>query len=566
MDGIGAVAFDGKAGVLEIRPALAPEVGLCAAGAGGGDDHLPNAGHGRDGRFGGGGVGGLVRRFVGDHDAARAEKGCNAMEGAGGVGLVEEHEAGVGEVGAVDGELLQGELVHVRLEEADLRKIGKEGARFLQGGGAGVDTDHFPAGSDDARQRGEGAEGAAAEVEDGGAFGDASAAAGIGDAVFFMGCEVDEAAELGVGGTEGVVGERAIRHERIVTQRISPTPFMRKELRPCTPFSFSCVSAGKEIETVMTVATRMILILMLMLAFAGGLSAQETSTVAETSGTASTTAAETTSTTATETAAAESTTTNAEDGEAAPRPRTSYEIRSQFTYFLRESLPYELSMILKLDPMLLTNDTFVAGYPELVRFLEKNPEIRRNPRFYLGEIPIPGRSGSVLDDIIESLAVLFGIVLTVAAFAWFVRTIIDQRRWNRLSRTQTEVHNKILDRFGSSEELLQYIKSPAGERFLESAPIPLHSEPAPAQNTPFSRVILSVQIGVIVTAAALGLLLISIRHSNETGQGLFALGAIALSIGLGFIGSAAISMFLSRRLGLWKPPHSSAVDESGPVR
>jgi hypothetical protein len=329
-------------------------------------------------------------------------------------------------------------------------------------------------------------------------------------------------------------------------------------INPCAHLSRSCVSAGKEIETVMTVATRMILILLLMLAFTGGLSAQETSTAAETSGT--------TATAATETAAAETeSTTTGEDREAAARPRTGYEVRNQFTSLLRDSYPPELAMILKLDPMLLSNETFVAGYPDLVRFLDKNPEIRRNPRFYLGEIPMPSRaSESVLDDIIESLAAVFGITLSVAAFAWLVRTIIDQRRWSRLSRTQTEVHNKILDRFGSSEELLQYIKSPAGEKFLESAPIPLHAEPA-VQSSPFGRVIWSIQIGVIVAAAALGLLLVSIRHSNETGQGLFALGAIGLCIGLGFIGSAAVSMFLSRRLGLWKPVHAPT-DDPGPVR
>ena len=46
------------------------------------------------------------------------------------------------------------------------------------------------------------------------------------------------------------------------------------------------------------------------------------------------------------------------------------------------------------------------------------------------------------------------------------------RRWSRLSKIQTDVHNKLLDRFTSNEDLLAYIQTPVGRKFLESAPIP----------------------------------------------------------------------------------------------
>ena len=55
---------------------------------------------------------------------------------------------------------------------------------------------------------------------------------------------------------------------------------------------------------------------------------------------------------------------------------------------------------------------------------------------------------------------------------------------------------------------------------------------------------------------------------KDASQGLFALGAIALCVGAGFIASAAVSLKLSRRLGLWEdggaPPE--AIDGIGPVR
>jgi hypothetical protein len=165
----------------------------------------------------------------------------------------------------------------------------------------------------------------------------------------------------------------------------------------------------------------------------------------------------------------------------------------------------------------------------------------------------------------EPLAAMFGILFVALALSWLLRTWIEQRRWNKLSKTQAEVHNKILDRFGTSAELMEYIKTPAGTKFLESAPIPLRAE-RPAQSAPYSRVILSIQAGVIVAAAALGMLLVSLRYSDDSGEGLFALGAIALCIGLGFIASAFVTIFLSRRLGVWQGQQPSETEEPGLVR
>lgn len=277
----------------------------------------------------------------------------------------------------------------------------------------------------------------------------------------------------------------------------------------------------------MPFATRMILILTLTLAMAGGVSAQQpppaTGTTAESSATTA---------------------------------LTSHEIRNQFSSLLSQS-PSELATILVLDPTLLSNEAYLAGYPELARFVAAHPEVRRNPRFYLSAFRVPGESGRMLENLVEMLAIALVISLIAFAFFWLVRTIIEQRRWSRLSHIQTEVHNKILDRFGSSEELLQYIKSPAGTKFLESAPIPLHAAQAPS-NPSLSRVMWSVQIGMIVAAGALGMLIVSRQLEKDAASGLFAIGVIALAVGAGFIGSAVVSIFLSRRLGLWQPPNIPA--------
>ena len=263
----------------------------------------------------------------------------------------------------------------------------------------------------------------------------------------------------------------------------------------------------------------------------------------------STQAAASTQTSATSTAAKTPTESATAPDESAEPPVSSHEVRGQFGVMIRNYFP-ELGPILALDPTLLTNAEFMAHYPEVEKFVEAHPHMRRNPQFYVEDfVPAPRRSNA-LDDFFQAIAVFVSFVFIAFVLAWLVRTFIEQKRWNRLSRTQSEVHNKILDRFSTSDELLAYVKSPAGTKFLESAPIPLREEPA-AQRTPLTRILWSIQLGVVVVAAGLGLMLASGRFDAESAQGFFAMGVIALCVGFGFIASAGVSLFLSRRLGLW---------------
>jgi hypothetical protein len=246
--------------------------------------------------------------------------------------------------------------------------------------------------------------------------------------------------------------------------------------------------------------------------------------------------------------------------------RAAREVREEFHRLVYEH-PRELAMILALDPGLLSNEAFLAGYPDLARFVAQHPEIARSPHVAMSEFPVPGRKQeSTISSILDPFFVFAGFGLFLFAFAWLVRTLIEQKRWRRLSQIQSDVHTKILDRFGTSDELLQYMKTPAGTKFLESAPIPVRAE-EPVQNAPMTRILWSIQFGVIVSAGALGMIAVSRQFEKEPAQGLFAMGVIALSVGVGFIVSAFVSLLLSRRLGLWQPPAPpNPIDEAGLMR
>jgi hypothetical protein len=151
---------------------------------------------------------------------------------------------------------------------------------------------------------------------------------------------------------------------------------------------------------------------------------------------------------------------------------------------------------------------------------------------------------------VQGIQIITVVGIITGAFIWIIRTLLDYRRWLRVTRVQAEVHGKLLDRFASNEDLLSYIQTPAGRKFLESAPIPLDADVSRTVSAPINRILWSVQAGVIIAAGSMGLLYISGREIQEIGRPLFAMGSVGLALGAGFVVSALVSYLLSRRLGL----------------
>jgi hypothetical protein len=244
----------------------------------------------------------------------------------------------------------------------------------------------------------------------------------------------------------------------------------------------------------------------------------------------------------------------------------SAETREQLRELLRR-LPPEVGKALKLDPTLWSNQTYLAHYPALAAFIVAHPEVAHSPGYFLESVWIPGdpvpetNNMRMWGRVMESLSIFSVMIFFGGLFAWLIRTAIDHRRWSRLSRIQAEVHNKLLDRFAANEDLLAYVKTTAGRRFLEAAPIPI--EGPRAVGAPMNRVLWSTQAGVVLTAAGLGLTYVSNWSvDKDIAQPLSAIGVLAIAIGLGFVVSAALSFILSRKLGLWQPPHDPALEIS----
>jgi hypothetical protein len=241
------------------------------------------------------------------------------------------------------------------------------------------------------------------------------------------------------------------------------------------------------------------------------------------------------------------------------------QVRDQFMKVLAK-YPPAVAGVLKLDPSLLASDAYVAPYPEIVAFLGKHPEVKRSPAYYFEPVSTGGssyyydRGSRTWDDMMTGFFVILVMLTIAGSLGWLVRTAVDYRRWGRLAKVQAEAHTKLLDRFTGNEELLAYVKSPAGMRFLQSAPIALDGSPR-SMGSPISRVLWSIQGGVVLTAAGIGMNYVSRHIDPDHSDPIFTLSVIVLSIGLGFLASAALSYWMSQRLGLFVPASRNDVAE-----
>ncbi len=242
-----------------------------------------------------------------------------------------------------------------------------------------------------------------------------------------------------------------------------------------------------------------------------------------------------------------------------------------------------LTTVVAHDPSLLSNQDYVnRNNPQLAQFLATHPEIARNPDFYLfthvhpedggrdqaleravwPELVPPQRDAPLLQDFFNDLAPVLAFVCFLAALVWLIRVFLENRRWGRIFKLQSEVHGKLIDKFSSNQELALYMETEAGKRFLEAAPIPVGFQPEQRVPNAVARVLTPLQIGIVLALLGAGFFLL--RHADpQMSTPMLVLGTVALMPGLGFIISAGVTWVLAGRLGPM-PENSAAPGRHNP--
>jgi ABC-type bacteriocin/lantibiotic exporter with double-glycine peptidase domain len=141
--------------------------------------------------------------------------------------------------------------------------------------------------------------------------------------------------------------------------------------------------------------------------------------------------------------------------------------------------------------------------------------------------------------------VMMALVVTsmVVSLFWIVFSTV---RRVMIARKQAELNAKLMEKFSSGHDLTEFANSEAGKRFLESALIEQQKA------NPYARILNSVQVGILLALAGIACFLIG-RQVPDAAQGFTAFGTLSVTMGVGFLVSAAASYRLSKSFGLFEP-------------
>jgi hypothetical protein len=226
-----------------------------------------------------------------------------------------------------------------------------------------------------------------------------------------------------------------------------------------------------------------------------------------------------------------------------------------------EQYPPSVAQVLRIDPSLLSRPDYLAPYPMLAAFISQHPEIAHNPVFFLGEMRFStpendkARMMNMMENVLGGIAGLIVFAGVISFLAWLLRSVIDYRYWLRASKIQTDAHTKVFDRLTTNEDVLAYVQSPAGQRFLSSTSLAIDTPRTVA--APVTRILWSVQAGIVLALAGVGLWFAKNNAIEEIAALLYVVSILAVALGVGFVLSALVSYALSHRLGLLEPPARS---------
>jgi len=137
----------------------------------------------------------------------------------------------------------------------------------------------------------------------------------------------------------------------------------------------------------------------------------------------------------------------------------------------------------------------------------------------------------------EWIAVV-AIVGFFVSVVWIVTSLSKARQ--RRAELQTELQAKLIERFGSTPDLVSFLQSPAGKEFVTGV------QRAPMLQTR-ERIVGGMRKGMVLAFLGLGFLAIWLADGN---RGFIYPGFILLGLGVGYWGATWISIRLSHRLGL----------------
>jgi hypothetical protein len=150
----------------------------------------------------------------------------------------------------------------------------------------------------------------------------------------------------------------------------------------------------------------------------------------------------------------------------------------------------------------------------------------------------------------EDIAPMIALLGCFVAASYITKWLSDNKKQRRMAEMNFELHTKLLDRFGTSTELMEYLGSDTGQQLLNWVPL--------ERSNPYGRILTSLQWGIVLLLTGIAFYMLRGQISDAF-EPFTVVGVFGIALGVGFLLSAAIAYGLSRTWGLinGETPHSS---------
>ena len=152
----------------------------------------------------------------------------------------------------------------------------------------------------------------------------------------------------------------------------------------------------------------------------------------------------------------------------------------------------------------------------------------------------------IVKEIVSGItALVFGVVI-ISCLTLIVVTVVRELKGRANTRTRADIYNRLIDKFGTAPEFIACLQSDAGLKFIEENMVQTAA--------PLSKILFSIQLGVVLTLLGLGLVFTGNYYgaslSEDSNIALSIGGIVGLMTGAGLLISAAISYWLCKAWGI----------------
>ncbi len=147
-----------------------------------------------------------------------------------------------------------------------------------------------------------------------------------------------------------------------------------------------------------------------------------------------------------------------------------------------------------------------------------------------------------MNSIFEPIAVVAVISILAFGIITILKLALEHLKRTRTEKLQSELFNKMLDKFGGNQELIAWLESGGGQGLLRAA-----EAPKPAA---YTRILNSVQAGLLVIMIGAGFVVVSGKANPEAVATVHSIGMVLITAGAGLLAGGLATYILSRKFGL----------------